>query len=85
MLWDCCSPHESIICHSERVLAGWQRYTEAVWLYTDALQQAPSSDAAASLHENRAAALLVRTLSSSSVCYCETRTLPWVTGTAPDL
>ena len=49
-------------------LAGWQRYTEAVWLYTDAMQQAPRSDAAASLHENRAAALLVLTLSSSSVC-----------------
>ncbi|KAK9836189.1 hypothetical protein WJX81_007802 [Elliptochloris bilobata] len=36
-----------------------KRYTEAVWLYTDALRQSPGS-VAASLHENRAAALLAR-------------------------
>lgn len=44
-------------CSTHIIVCGWQNFTEAAWLYTDALQKAPES---AELHEGRAAALLVR-------------------------
>ena len=54
-------------CSTHIIVCGWQKFTEAAWLYTDALQKAPEL---AELHEGRAAALLVR---SSCDCTSESK------------